>query len=498
MLSNIEDIIYNRTIENSRVEYKEDWNPTKVARTICAFANDIDNIGGGYIIIGISESDGIPQLPPKGIQKTSIDDINKELIGICNLIEPRYIPSTKHVVLEGRDILVIETIVGSERPYKCPDEITKDKTKRTGKSYYIRKLSSTIVADAGDGRRLYEVSSRTPFDCRVNLNASLRDLESNLVREYLSRIGSPRDETMDDIDTVFRDLKIVGNPPYEDRPINAGLMFFTGRPEKYFEGARIEVVMKPDPTGEGMIERVFDGPLDMQLQYAIDSLRNNVMCTMVRKSPDTPVAQRISNYPLAAVEELLSNAVYHKDYSLPEPITVTVTADSLSILSAPGPDMSITDHDIETFRMSSTRYRNARIGDLLKHRGLAEKRGTGIPTVLRSLESNGSDPPVFETDPERTFFRATIRIHEAFLENTSATIAPIVKDKGADLRPLVLELVRDHGSLSMRELTESLGYSRNAKNVYETVRELVESGRLEYTHPDKMSSRHQRIRLRLD
>ena len=57
MLPNIDDLIHDRTIESSRIEYKGDWNPEKVLRSICAFANDIDNLGGGYIIIGISESD---------------------------------------------------------------------------------------------------------------------------------------------------------------------------------------------------------------------------------------------------------------------------------------------------------------------------------------------------------------------------------------------------------------------------------------------------------
>lgn len=49
----------------------------------------------------------------------------------------------------------------------------------------------------------------------------------------------------------------------------------------------------------------------------------------------------------------------------------------------------------------------------------------------------------------------------------------------------------------MREQTDALGYSRNAQNLYYAVRSLVEQGRIEYTLPDKMSSRNQRIRLRL-
>lgn len=50
----VSNLISGRTIESSRIEYKRGWNPEKVLHTICAFANDYENIGGGYIIIGVA------------------------------------------------------------------------------------------------------------------------------------------------------------------------------------------------------------------------------------------------------------------------------------------------------------------------------------------------------------------------------------------------------------------------------------------------------------
>ena len=66
-------------MESSRIEFKADFNPTPVIHTICAFANDIDNIGGGYLVIGVEERDGMPVLPPKGIESERIDGILKRL-----------------------------------------------------------------------------------------------------------------------------------------------------------------------------------------------------------------------------------------------------------------------------------------------------------------------------------------------------------------------------------------------------------------------------------
>lgn len=57
---NIEELIRNNIVESTRIEYKSDWNPEPIIHSITAFANDLDNTGGGYIILGIEE-ENFPQ-----------------------------------------------------------------------------------------------------------------------------------------------------------------------------------------------------------------------------------------------------------------------------------------------------------------------------------------------------------------------------------------------------------------------------------------------------
>ena len=45
---------------------------------------------------------------------------------------------------------------------------------------------------------------------------------------------------------------------------------------------------------------------------------------------------------------------------------------------------------------------------------LTEERNTGFRKILNALEKNGSPEPLFEMDPERLSFYATIFIHKAF------------------------------------------------------------------------------------
>src|SRR3989339_1810585 len=76
---NINDLLTARTVEWERLEFKEGWNPEDVLHTMCAFVNDIHNLGGGYIVLGIEEKAGRPVLPPKGLPVTQIDKIQKEI-----------------------------------------------------------------------------------------------------------------------------------------------------------------------------------------------------------------------------------------------------------------------------------------------------------------------------------------------------------------------------------------------------------------------------------
>ena len=84
---NVRELIENRVVESTRIEYKADWDPEPIIHSITAFANDIDNSGGGYIIVGIEEENGMPKLPISGLKKGSIDRIQKELLNKCNLIQ---------------------------------------------------------------------------------------------------------------------------------------------------------------------------------------------------------------------------------------------------------------------------------------------------------------------------------------------------------------------------------------------------------------------------
>jgi predicted HTH transcriptional regulator len=58
---NITDLLNKQKIESNRIEFKKGWNPESIYHSICAFANDFDDIGG-YILVGV-DSDEATDIP---------------------------------------------------------------------------------------------------------------------------------------------------------------------------------------------------------------------------------------------------------------------------------------------------------------------------------------------------------------------------------------------------------------------------------------------------
>ena len=465
---NINDLIDCRVVESNRVEFKSDWNPTPIIHSICAFANDIDNVGGGYIVVGVEENDGTPVLPVKGIPQERVDGILKELIGLCHMIEPLYYPVVEPVLFQGKYIIVIWVSGGHGRPYKAAKDVHSDKST---KLYYIRKFSSTIVASPEEEKELFYISTDIPFDDRPNLAADVSDLDIGLMRAHLKEIGSSLYEhslSMDALD-IAKNMQLVAGPPEAVKPLNVGLLMFSERSEKYFRYARIEVVDIPDPTGTNMTEKVFTGPIQRQLSDALAFIKNYTLKVVVIKSADRAEATRISNYPYAAVEEILANAVYHRSYQEKEPITVRITSESIEITSFPGFDRSISDKDIAELRIRARVYRNRRIGDFLKELKLIEGRNTGFPNAIKALKANGSGMPRFEMDNERSFLSVTIPIHPYFLKASS--------DKDTEYREKILEQLRT-SPMNRTELAKALGMKGISRKLSAAVEQLIAEGKV--------------------
>ncbi len=418
---NIESIINKESaVEWERIEFKEGWNPIDIIHTLCAFANDFNNLDGGYIFIGIAEDKGNPILPPVGLSQSEMDKIQKELLNIGNTkITPPYHPIAYPFEMEGKNILVLRASGGENRPYQSVRSLAKEDKNR---AYYIRRLSSTIEARGNYLTELMSLAQNVPFDDRYNQQATLNDFDIPLIEAFLEEVNSELASKTKSIEfeKLCRQMNIVGGSSETPLPKNVGLMFFAKNPADFFPHTQIDVVKLPSGAGGNkIIEKSFFGPINSQIRESLHYINTTVLEEVTIKSPHKAEADKFFNYPYQAIEELLVNAVYHRSYQEREPIEVRILPDRITITSYPGPDRSIKLEALASGNFIARRYRNRRIGEFLKELNLTEGRGTGIPKAIQAMTENGSLQPSFESDEDRSFFASILPIHpQALLLNT--------------------------------------------------------------------------------
>jgi ATP-dependent DNA helicase RecG len=326
---NINDLVSGKTLEWDRIEFKAGWNPEAVVRSICAFANDINNWGSGYIIIGIEEENGIPKFPAKGLKQNQIDKIQKDLVALTNAIDPFYSPVTEPVELKETLIFVIWAPGGQTRPYKAPTTLSA----KGQKQYFVRRGSATVIANHAEIKQLMELAATVPFDDRVNHNASLANLDLGLMREFLQDIRSELFEqsaTMP-FDELCRQMRIISGPQEYLKPINSGLLFFNNRPDTFFRGAITEIVQFNDDSGTEFREHSIKGSIYHQIKATLEFFKSSILIEKVIKIKGRAEAKRFYNWPYEALEEAIVNAYYHRSYEHQNSIEINIHPDKVEI-----------------------------------------------------------------------------------------------------------------------------------------------------------------------
>jgi len=246
-------------------------------------------------------------------------EIQKEMIGFNNLVKPYYAPKLFIEEVDGKQILVIWVIAGNERPYEVPETIT---AKNKIWKYFIHKYASSIEAKGAEKEELIALSNNIPFDDRANRQASISNISMVLVQDHLRKIES---KLMDDIETlsnveVLQQMALLTGPEEYLFPRNVSLMMFSDDPSEFFPYTQVEIVHFPNGEAEPFTEYPkITGPVPYQINRTLDVLRTSFLQEKVIKQPDKAESIRIWNYPLHAIEEILVNAFYHRDYQVREP-----------------------------------------------------------------------------------------------------------------------------------------------------------------------------------
>jgi ATP-dependent DNA helicase RecG len=360
--------------------------PTKVRQAVCAFANDLPNHDRpGVVCIGVAD-DGTPT----GLDVT--DELLRQLADVKtdgNIVPPPTM-TVRRQQFRGREIAVVEVFPSDAPPVRYKGRI------------HIRTGPRAGIASAQDERILNEKRRHRdrPFDSRAVPSAQLGDLSREAFeREYLPSAFAT--DILDANDRTYEErlaatkMVVSANEPV---PTVVGMLTLSPRTRDYVPGAYVQFlrIAGTQLADEIVDEQVVDGSISdllRRLEEKIDA-HNRVGVDVTGGSRES----RQRTYPVAALHQLVRNAVMHRTYEATNaPIRMTWFDDRIEIISPGGPFGTVRADNFGTPGVAD--YRNPNIAEAMRVLGFVQRFGVGIATARRLLAENGNPPPEFDVRP---------------------------------------------------------------------------------------------------
>lgn len=384
-------------LESDRAERKQSWTgdaPERGRQAVCAFANDLPNHQqAGVLFVGAMDNG-----QPAGLHVT--DQLLQTLADIRSdgkTVPPPTLFVEKRI-LKGAEMAVVTVL-----PADAPPVIYNGRI-------WVRIGPRRGIASAQDERILnekrrhrdlpfdacplpscrFEELNRTSFEGEYLPNAFAPDIIEANDRTYEQRLAACRMiAAADDPMPTVLGVLTIGNSPR------------TWLPCAYIQFLRIRGAEWGDPIAD---EESIEGTLSTVLRRLDEKLKAHLSTAMDITSEATE--RRASLYPLAALQQLVRNAVMHRTYeNTNAPIRVYWFDDRIEIHSPGGPFGIVTAENFG--RPGIADYRNPHIAEAMKVLGYVQRFGVGIATAQRLLAENGNPPAEFIVEPNTVL--ATVR-----------------------------------------------------------------------------------------
>jgi ATP-dependent DNA helicase RecG len=384
-------------LESDRAERKESFKgdtPEKLRQAVCAFANDLPgHARAGVAFVGLKDDGSPAGLPITDELLRTLADIRTD-----GGIQP--IPS---MTVEKRTVRGIEVAVITVLPADAPPVRYKGRT-------YIRTGPRRDIANQQDERVLNERRRHRhlPFDLQPVSFADLSDLSRIAFEtEYLPGAFSAdtleaNHRSYEERLSACRMIESVDSPV----PTVLGSLVIGARPRDLIPCAYIQFLRVDGTELDSPIvdEAAIDGRLGEVLNRIDDKIKANISTSVDIQS--SSIERRRADYPLAALQQLIRNAVMHRSYEATNaPIRLTWFSDRIEIINPGGPYGIVNAANFG--QPGITDYRNPHLAEAMKVLGFVQRFGVGIATARRLLAENGNPAPEFE--PRETHVLVTIR-----------------------------------------------------------------------------------------
>jgi len=367
--------------EDSKYQFKANvTNVNSLAEELVAFSNS----GGGTLLIGVSNDGAFA-----GLTREDMGRLNQLLSNAASQsVRPPINPQTENVSTPGGLVMVVKVLQGVSKPYMDRNGII-----------WVKSGLDKRKATSREGiQRMYQSAGLIHGDEIPSDNLTVADLDTEYFKKFFEdHIGESLDKQDVPLPTILENMNLM-----KDEVLNiSGALLFAKNPS--FRLPVFIVKAASFPGTEVDEEHYIDsqditGKMADIYRISMSFVRGNIRHLQNDRGVNAPGQPEI---PKIVLEELLVNALIHRDYFVSAPVRIFVFHDRVEIISPGHLPNNLT---VENIMKGNSNIRNPILTSfatkVLPYRGI----GSGIIRALRAY------PDIeFESDQEGNQFKATIK-----------------------------------------------------------------------------------------
>jgi len=376
--------LIERGFETSSVQFKRRIDHiNQLSQEIVAFANT----RGGYLIIGVEDNGEVI-----GLSAAEIRKLNQWIANVSTeIIRPPISPLTEVINIQGKNVLVAEVPKGANIPYYTNEGIA-----------FVKKGSDKRIAPPEEILRMFQRAGKLYADEGIVGNASASCIDEQIFKEFLYHkfyqrsareamsVGEFKklrmDEALEKSGTQASFNTALKNMAFSDgnHLTLAGLLLFGKNPQQHRPMFAVQCISYAgnDISGTSFRDSAppFEGNLKMLFEQAMAFVKRNLKLVQVEKSFNSLGELEI---PQITLEELLVNALVHRDYFINASVKVMMFDNRVEIISPGKIPNSLTIENIthgQSISRNPVLCQNAQF--LLPYKGM----GSGIPRAIANYK----------------------------------------------------------------------------------------------------------------
>ncbi len=344
--------------EDTKTQFKKNiTNPQQMAEEFVAFSNSL----GGKLILGVDD-DGVV----RGLGTEDIQRLNQMISNVASQhIKPPIFPNTEILEWNHKKVLVVTILYGANKPYCTSDG-----------RFITRAGADKRIISNDEMQRLFQESGKLYADETLIKNAAWTEIDLELFQNFY-RQKYNESVVIDNLKQLFENLNLASN-----NFINlSGLLLFGKNVTRHFPFSQLIGVSflgcdfagtqyRDSENIEGNVQKLFKGGMAF--------IMRNLKKVQKEKSFNSIGEPEI---PLIVIEELLVNALIHRDYFINSNINLLIFDDRIEIIS---PGKLPNNLTVEKIKHGVSIKRNPTLSsfafDLLAFRGI----GSGILRALKA------------------------------------------------------------------------------------------------------------------